>query len=233
MRVHFSAEAPVTVEKLAPASPHGRRLPDGLADPPQQRGTRSLLLVSKFGHCLNDLLFREKRGAAGGRRRRGVQPRRLPRAGRLLGVPFHHIPVTADTKSEAEAALLELVDRERSTWWCSPATCRCSRTTCASGWRAGDQHPPLVPAELQGREALPPGARPGREADRCDRALCDRAAGRGPDHRAGGRPGPPRRDPGATGRPGRDVECQALARAAKWHAEHRVLLNGSRTVVFH
>ena len=31
---------------------------------------------------------------------------------------------------------------------------------------------------------------------------------------------------------GRDVECQALARAVKWHAEHRVLLNGSRTVVF-
>lgn len=31
---------------------------------------------------------------------------------------------------------------------------------------------------------------------------------------------------------GRDVECQALARAVKWHSEHRVLLNGTRTVVF-
>ena len=31
---------------------------------------------------------------------------------------------------------------------------------------------------------------------------------------------------------GRDVECQALARAVKWHTESRVLLNGSRTVVF-
>ncbi|KPC90164.1 hypothetical protein ADL27_37240, partial [Streptomyces sp. NRRL F-6602] len=31
---------------------------------------------------------------------------------------------------------------------------------------------------------------------------------------------------------GRDVECQALARAVKWHAEHRILLNGHRTVVF-
>lgn len=31
---------------------------------------------------------------------------------------------------------------------------------------------------------------------------------------------------------GRDVECQALARAVKWHAEHRILLNGRRTVVF-
>jgi len=32
---------------------------------------------------------------------------------------------------------------------------------------------------------------------------------------------------------GRDVEAQVLARAVTWHAEHRVLLNGDRTVVFH
>jgi formyltetrahydrofolate deformylase len=31
----------------------------------------------------------------------------------------------------------------------------------------------------------------------------------------------------------RDVEAQVLARAVTWHAEHRVLLNGDRTVVFH
>jgi formyltetrahydrofolate deformylase len=31
---------------------------------------------------------------------------------------------------------------------------------------------------------------------------------------------------------GRDTESQVLARAVKWHSEHRVLLNGSRTVVF-
>ena len=31
---------------------------------------------------------------------------------------------------------------------------------------------------------------------------------------------------------GRDVECVALARAVKWHAEHRILLNGHKTVVF-
>ena len=36
---------------------------------------------------------------------------------------------------------------------------------------------------------------------------------------------------GTAGRGGRDVECQVLARAVTWHAEHRVLLNGSRTVV--
>ena len=54
--------------------------------------------------------------------------------------------------------------------------------------RPGDQHPPLVPAELQGRQALPPGLRPRREAGRRDRALRHRRPRRGPDHRAGRHP---------------------------------------------
>jgi formyltetrahydrofolate deformylase len=32
---------------------------------------------------------------------------------------------------------------------------------------------------------------------------------------------------------GRDVECMVLARAVRWHVEHRVLLNGQKTVIFH
>ena len=51
--------------------------------------------------------------------------------------------------------------------------------------RPGDQHPPQLPAELQGREALPPGVRARREARRRDRALRDARPRRGPDHRAG------------------------------------------------
>ena len=38
--------------------------------------------------------------------------------------------------------------------------------------------------------------------------------------------------PEALAAAGRDVETQVLARAVRWHAEHRVLLNGARTVVF-
>ena len=37
---------------------------------------------------------------------------------------------------------------------------------------------------------------------------------------------------GELARVGRDVECVALARAVRWHVEHRVLLNGRRTIVF-
>ncbi|MGH3509785.1 MAG: formyltetrahydrofolate deformylase, partial [Nocardioidaceae bacterium] len=72
---------------------------------------RTLILVSKFTHCLNDLLFRWNSGSlqidiAG-------VVSNHPDAERLVasyGVPFHHIPVTPDSKAEAEARLLRLVD---------------------------------------------------------------------------------------------------------------------------
>ena len=95
-----------------------------------------------------------------------------------------------------------------STWSCWRATCRSCPTTCAAAERPGDQHPPLVPAQLQGRQALPPGPRPGREAGRRHGALRHRRPRRGPDHRAGRdprRPHPRRRPAGrrraATSRP--------------------------------
>ena len=98
----------------------------------------------------------------------------------------------------------------------------------------GDQHPPLVPAELQGRPALPPGARPRRQADRRHGALRHRRPRRGPDHRAGRRCAsttPTTPDAAGRRRP-RRRGAGAVPRASRWHAERRVLLNGDRTVVF-
>ena len=54
----------------------------------------------------------------------------------------------------------------------------------------------------------------------------------GPDHRAGGGRVDHSLSPEKLVAAGRDVECQALARAVLWHAENRILLNGHRTVVF-
>src|SRR5207248_5281836 len=71
---------------------------------------RIVLMVSKFGHCLNDLLFRSRIGAL---------PVEISAVvsnhtdfAELVGsydIPFHHIPVTKDTKAEGEARLLEIV----------------------------------------------------------------------------------------------------------------------------
>ncbi|HWU32163.1 MAG TPA: formyltetrahydrofolate deformylase, partial [Marmoricola sp.] len=73
--------------------------------------TRTLLMVSKFGHCLNDLLFRTSTGALNIEIPLIVSNHRdFEREAEAHGIPFMHVPVTPETKPEAEARLLELVD---------------------------------------------------------------------------------------------------------------------------
>jgi hypothetical protein len=95
------------------------------------------------------------------------------------------------------------------------------------------QHPPLLPARLPRRQALPARLRARREADRRDQPLRHRGAGRRPDHRAG-------RDPhqriGTTWTTwcskGADLEKVVLSRAVRWHIDNRILVYGNKTVVF-
>ena len=71
---------------------------------------RTLIMVSKLGHCLNDLLFRWSTGSLN-----IVVPAvvsnhtDLAPLAAAYGIPFHHIPVTPDTKQQAEGRLRELV----------------------------------------------------------------------------------------------------------------------------
>ena len=67
-------------------------------------------MVSRFGHCLNDLLFRWRSGALNTEIPAVVSnhPDLEPLV-RSYGIPFHHVPVTADTKPVAEARLREIV----------------------------------------------------------------------------------------------------------------------------
>ncbi len=157
MRVHFSVpppgQQPAELERgfswVAEAFQMAWQLHDRAAR------VRTLIMVSRLGHCLNDLLFRWKTGS-------------LPvdvvgvvsnhdDFGELAGsyrIPFHHIPVTPDL----------------------------------------DEGPIIEQDVIRVDHTLPP--------ERLAEA-------------------------------GRDVEAQVLARAVTWHAEHRVLLNDDRTVVFH
>ena len=195
---------------------------------------RTLILVSKFSHCLNDLLFRWSSGS--------LQidvvgvVSNHPDCERLVasyGVPYHHVPVTADTKADAEKRLLELVDDEgvdlvvlaRYMQALSDDTCR--RLT----GKAINIHHSFLPSFK--------GARPYHQAfDRGVKLVGATAhyvtgdLDEGPiveedvmrvDHRF---------DAAELAAAGRDVESQVLSRAVRWHAESRVLLNGSKTVVF-
>jgi formyltetrahydrofolate deformylase len=111
MRVLFTAPPPASLDRLREAFPRVAtefamtwELWDATAP------YRTLVMVSRFDHCLNDLLFRMRNGSlqievpAVVSNHRDCEP-----LARAYGVPFHHVPVTPETKHEAEARLLELV----------------------------------------------------------------------------------------------------------------------------
>ncbi|MDT4928984.1 MAG: formyltetrahydrofolate deformylase [Pseudonocardiales bacterium] len=195
---------------------------------------QTLVMVSKDGHCLNDLLYRQSTGAL---------PIEIPaivsnhpdleRLAKSYGISFHHIPVTPDTKADAEAELMALVESlgihlvvlARYMQVLSDEVC-----TALNG-RAINIHHSFLPSFK--------GAKPYQQAFERGVKLVGATAhyvspelDEGPiieqdvlrvDHSLSG---------AQLVAAGRDVESQVLCRAVRWHAETRVLLNGNRTVVF-
>ncbi|MGW1542869.1 formyltetrahydrofolate deformylase [Streptomyces sp. NPDC002309] len=235
MRVHFSAEAPVTVEKLrASFAAIGDSFQMEWQINRADDKMRVLLMVSRFGHCLNDLLFRARTGALPVEIA-GVVSNHTEFAELVgtYGIPFHHIPVTKDNKSQAEARLLEIVREEgvelvvlaRYMQVLSDDLCK-----QLSG-RIINIHHSFLPSFKGAKPYHQAHARGVKligatahyvTADLDEGPIIEQEVERvrhdvTPDQLVG---------------IGRDVECQALARAVKWHAERRILLNGRRTVVF-
>lgn len=235
MRVHFSAEAPVSVAKLRAsfaAIGDAFRMEWAIHRPEERM--RILLMVSKFGHCLNDLLFRASTGALPVEVAAVVSNHTdFAELAASYDIPFHHIPVTRDTKAEAEAELLELVRAERvelvvlARYMQVISDDLCKRL---SG-RIINIHHSFLPSFK--------GAKPYHQAHARGVKLIGATAhyvtadlDEGPIIEQGVERVGHQVTPEQLVAIGRDVECQALARAVKWHAEHRILLNGHRTVVF-
>src|SRR5690606_10878559 len=75
------------------------------------RPVRTLVMVSTAAHCLNDLAFRQRSESLPVDIVAAVSNHdRLRPLADFYGIPFHHVPVTAATKPQAEARLLELVE---------------------------------------------------------------------------------------------------------------------------
>ncbi|MFD5424297.1 formyltetrahydrofolate deformylase [Streptomyces sp. NPDC127084] len=235
MRVHFAAETPVTVEKLrASFAAVGDSFQMDWEIHRADERMRVVLMVSKFGHCLNDLLFRSRIGALPVDIAAVVSNHTdFAELVASYDIPFRHVPVTRDTKAAAEAELLELVRSEgvelvvlaRYMQVLSDDLCK-----QLSG-RIINIHHSFLPSFK--------GAKPYHQAHERGVKLIGATAhyvtadlDEGPIieqevERVGHEVTPEQ-----LVAIGRDVECQALARAVKWHAEHRILLNGRRTVVF-
>lgn len=236
MRVHFAARAePVTRERMRASFAQVAqryRMSWELHDVDER--TRVLLMVSRFGHCLNDLLYRWSTGQLKVDIPAVVSnhPDFEPLV-RSYGLPFVHIPVTRDTKAHAEARLLELLAEQQvdlvvlARYMQVLSDELCKRLE----GRMINIHHSFLPSFK--------GARPYHQAfDRGVKVVGATAhyvtpeLDEGPiidqevirvDHTHG---------PDDLAVVGRDAECLALARAVQSHVEHRVLLDGQRTVVF-
>ncbi|GGP12897.1 formyltetrahydrofolate deformylase [Nonomuraea glycinis] len=196
---------------------------------------RVLIMVSKFGHCLNDLLYRNSVGELN-IDIAGVVSNHpdLAMLADNYSVPFTHIPVTPDTKPEAEARLMEIVETEQvdlvvlARYMQILSEDLCKRLE----GRAINIHHSMLPSFK--------GARPYQQAyDRGVKVVGATAhyvtadLDEGPiieqqimrvDHSISADEFVAR---------GRETECRALARAVRWHTENRVALNGHKTVVLH
>jgi formyltetrahydrofolate deformylase len=194
----------------------------------------TIIMVSKQGHCLNDLLFRWKSGLLDIDLRGIISNHRdFYQLAAGYNVPFHYVPVLAATKGSAEAkqmaiikdASAELVVLARYMQVLSEDMCR------ALNGKAINIHHSFLPSFK--------GARPYYQAHDRGVKLIGATAhyvtanlDEGPiieqdvarvDHSMSVE---------AFTSIGQDTESQVLARAVKWHSEHRVLLDGHRTIVY-
>ncbi len=195
---------------------------------------RTVIFVSREGHCLNDLLFRWKSGLLPLDIRAIVSNHRdFYQLAASYNVPFHHIAVNKDNKAQAEARQLETIDGEGAELVVLARYMQIlSNDLCQRlAGRAINIHHSFLPSFK--------GAKPYYQAHDRGVKLIGATAhyvtadlDEGPiieqdvarvDHTH------TVEDLTAVGR---DTESQVLARAVKWHSERRVLLNGHKTVVF-
>jgi formyltetrahydrofolate deformylase len=196
-----------------------------------------LIMVSKLGHCLNDLLFRTHSGYLP-IEIAGIISNHQDFQNLAAGykIPFHYMPLSSandERKNEQEEQLLKLIDQEkidlvvlaRYMQILSPKVCQ-----KLSG-KAINIHHSFLPSFK--------GAKPYWQAHQRGVKLIGATAhyvttdlDEGPIIEQGVERVDHAMDPDQLAAVGRDVECMALSRAVRWHAEHRILLNGKSTVVF-
>ncbi|EGS22581.1 formyltetrahydrofolate deformylase-like protein [Thermochaetoides thermophila DSM 1495] len=235
MRVHFGPTPAPSTEHLKPAF-------DALAAEyamtwdirPVARKTRVLIMVSKIGHCLNDLLFRAKTGQLPIEIALIVSnhPDFAPLAA-SYGIEFHHLPVTKETKAQQESQVLELIKKNdvelvvlaRYMQVLSPMLCE------AMSGRIINIHHSFLPS-FKGAKPYHQAYERGVKiigatahfvtADLDEGPIIEQRVAR-VDHSM---------SPKELVDEGSNIESQVLAAAVKWYAERRVFLNGNKTVVF-
>lgn len=200
---------------------------------PREQKQRVLIMVSKFGHCLEDLLHRERMGELNTEIVAVVSNHPdFRQTVEWHGIPYFRIPVTPETKPEAEAQLLELVERFEVDLVVLARYMQVlsdSLTHELSG-RAINIHHSFLPSfkgakpyhQAYERGVKTVGATAHYVNDELDEGPIISQQVQPVDHTFG---------PEDLIAVGRNSEGKALADAVKWHCESRVFLNDGRTVV--
>jgi formyltetrahydrofolate deformylase len=235
LRMVFHAERPTDVARLREAfRPIVKTFDMQASFHDVDRKVRTLVMVSKFGHCLVDLLYRHRIGALPVEIAKVVSNHRdLEDVAAAHGVPFVYLPVEKNNKMQQERALMEIVEGEnidlvvlaRYMQILSPELCERLKG------RAINIHHSFLPSFQGARPYSQAHARGVKligatahyvTADLDEGPIIEQAVER-VNHALSAE------DYAAVGR---DIESVVLARAVKWHAEHRILPNGRRTVIF-
>jgi len=237
MRVVFELTDPsVTAERMraefAPiGAEHGMEWKIRLSTERQ----RVLLLVSKFDHCLGDLLYRHRIGELA-MDVVGIisnHPRSALQTTMVGDIPYHHLPVTRDTKPQQEAQIKQLVEETGADLVVLARYMQILSDDMASylSGRCINIHHSFLPGFK--------GAKPYHQAHERGVKMIGATAhyvtadlDEGPIIGQDVEPISHADTPDDLVRKGRDIERRVLSTAVSYHLEDRVLLNGSRTVVF-
>lgn len=201
----------------------------------RDRPRRVLLMVSKFDHCLADLLYRQRIGEIA-MEVVGIvcnHPREALNDSMLGDIPFHHLPVTKETKAQQEAQVRRIIEDTRAELVVLARYMQVLSDEMA-GWLSGrciNIHHSFLPGFK--------GAKPYHQAHARGVKMIGATAhyvtgdlDEGPIIHQDVEAITHADSPEELVRKGRDIERRVLAEAVRLHLDDRVLLNGSRTVVF-
>lgn len=235
LRVHFNLSRPSSVDALKQSfAPIANAFAMDAKIYDAQQKARVLILVSRQGHCLNDLLFRTQSG-------------QLPieivavasnhndfaNMAKAYNTPFHYLPITPETRQQQENQILDIVENKnvdlvvlaRYMQILSPRLCE------VLAGRAINIHHSFLPSFK--------GARPYHQAHARGVKIIGATAhyvtsdlDEGPIIRQDVERVNHAMSVEQLTQVGSDIESRVLARAVRSHVEHRILLHGRKTVVF-
>ena len=236
LRISFASETGASGETIRDGfAPIAREFAMTAAIHDSSAKTRTLILVSKLGHCLVDLLYRHRIGAL---------PIEIPLivsnhrdfadVAAAHGIPFRYLPVNNDNRKAQERTLQDIIAEERIDLVVLARYMQILSPAIADAMPGQiiNIHHSFLPSFK--------GARPYHQAhdrgvkligatahyitsDLDEGPIIEQAVERAHHAMSGD-------DLAAVGR---DIENKVLSRAVQWHGEHRILLNGKKTVVFY